>query len=136
MSDLCLCITLAKPVSNLTLHVFQHYFAELCTVLSREPHQMAREMFSKELITKETMRKVVKMRDPFLDKAGVLVDAIQDRIAEEGNSRPLKAFCELLNRHPEVGRIATRMKARLGELVSWFLVFVGKKVLTMLAWLP
>ena len=76
---------------------------------------MAHEMFSKELITKDTMRTVVKMQDPFLDKAGVLVEAIQDQIAVEGNSRPLKAFCELLKRHPEVGNIAARMKARLGE---------------------
>ena len=76
---------------------------------------MAREMFSKELITKETMRRVVEMRDPFLDKAGVLVDVIQDQIAVEGNSRPMKGFLELLKRRPEVGRIAARMKARLGE---------------------
>ena len=115
MSVSCLCIILAKPVGNLTLRVFQRYFAELCTVLSREPHQMAREMFSKELITKETMRVVVEMRDSFLDKAGVLVEAIQDRVAVEGNSRVLTALCELLKGRPDVDRIAARMKARLGE---------------------
>ena len=76
---------------------------------------MACEMFSKELIAEETMRRVVEMRDPFLDKAGVLVEAIQNRITVDGNSRSLKAFCEVLKRRPEVSSIATRMKARLGK---------------------
>ena len=73
------------------------------------------------------------MRDPSLDKADVLVQAIEDLIAVEGNSRPLKAFSELLKRRPEAGSIAARMKSRLGELVSCFLVFVGKKALTRFA---
>ena len=76
---------------------------------------MAREMFSKGLISEETRRRVVEMRDPSLDKADVLVQAIGDLIAVEGNSRPLKNFCELLKRRPEVGSIAARMKARLGK---------------------
>ena len=113
--DLCSCIASAKPVGNLTLRVFQRYFAKLCTALSTEPNQMAREMFSEGLIGEETMRRVVEMRESSTDKAGVLVQAIGNRIAAEGNSKPLKAFCELLKGRPEVGRIAARMKARLGE---------------------
>ena len=115
MPDLCLCISSAKPVGNLTLRVFQRYFAELCTALSREPNQMSREMFSKELICEETMRRVVEMREFSTDKAGVLVQAIRDLIKVKGNSEPLKAFCELLKGRPEAGNIAARMKARLGE---------------------
>ena len=115
MPDLCLCIASAKRVGNLTLRVFQRYFAELCTALSKEPNQMAREMFSKELISEETMRRVVEMREPSTDKAGVLVQTIQDLIKVKGNSKPLKAFCELLKRRPEAGNLAARVKARLGE---------------------
>ena len=76
---------------------------------------MAHEMLSKELISEETMRRVVEMRDPFLDKASVLVQSIQNQIAMENGSKTLMAFCQLLKRHPVLGSIATRMKARLGE---------------------
>ena len=115
MSDPCLCIASGKRVGDLTLRVLQRYFAKLCTSLSTEPNQMAREMFSEGLISEDTMRRVVEMREPSTDKAGVLVQAIRNRIAAEGNSKPLKAFCELPKGRPEVGRIAARMKARLGE---------------------
>ena len=104
-----------KPVGNLSLRVFERYFADLCTALSEEPHQIAREMFSKKLIGEETMRRVVETRDPFLDKAGVLVQAIRNRIASESSSKTLMSFCQLLKRRPVMGSIAARMNARLGE---------------------
>ena len=113
--DLCLGIASGKPGGDLILRVFQRYFAKLCTALSTEPNQMAREMFSEGLISEETMRRVVEMREPSTDKAGVLVQAIGNRIAVEGNSKAMKAFCELLKGRPEVRRIAARIKARLGE---------------------
>ena len=121
----CLCLISAKPVGNLTLCVFQRYYAELCSALSAEPHQMAREMYSKELISEEMMRRVVKMRDPFLDKADVLVQMIQNRIAAENSSKTLMSFCQLLKRRPVLGSIAVRMKARLGEEVSRFVFCVA-----------
>ena len=107
--------SLAKPVHSLALRVFQRYYAELCTSLSEDPHQIAREMFSKELIGEETMRRVVEMPAPFLDKAGVLVQAIQNRIASENSSNTLMVFCQVLKRRPVAGSVAARMKARLGE---------------------
>ena len=76
---------------------------------------MAREAFGKELVSGETMRRVVEMRDPSLDKAGVLVQAIMDRIDVEKSTKTFMAFCELLKRRPVAGSIAARMKARLGE---------------------
>ena len=115
MPDLCSCIASGKPVGDFTLRVFQRYFAKLCTALSTEPNQMAREMFSEGLISEDTMRRVVEMREPSTDKAGVLVQTIRNRIAAEDNSKSMKAFCELLKGRPEVGRIAARMEARLGE---------------------
>ena len=78
---------------------------------------MAREMYAKELISEETKRRVVEMRDPFLDKADVLVQAIQNRIVTEKSSKTLMAFCQLLKRRSVAGSIAARMKATLGELL-------------------
>ena len=75
-------------------------------------------MNSKELIGEETMRRVVEMLGPFLDQAGVLVQAIYnwtDRDKSENSSKGLMPFCQLLKRHPVVGSIAARMKARIGE---------------------
>ena len=84
-------------------------------MLSVELHQMAHEMFSKELIGEETVRRVVEMLDPFLDKGGILVQPIYNWIEAENSSKGLMSFCQLLRRHPVVGSIGARMKARLGE---------------------
>ena len=107
--------SLAKPVHSLAQRVFQPYYAKLCVALSEDPNQIAREMYSKELIGEETMRKVVEMPTPLLDKAGVLVQAIQNQIAVENGSSTLMALCQLLKRHPAAGSVVARMKARLGE---------------------
>ena len=109
--------SLAKPVYNsrLALRVFRHYYSDLCTALSEDPHQIAREMFSKGLIAEETMRRAVEMPVPFLDKAGILVQAIQNLIAAQSSSKALFTFCQLLKRRPVAESVAARMKARLGE---------------------
>ena len=52
-----------------------------------------------------------------LDKAGILVDALESRIAVENSSKSLLAFCRLLEKRPGIGSIAGRIKARLGEYV-------------------
>ena len=95
--------------------MFDRYYAELCTALSEGSHQIAREMFSQNLISHVTMRRAVELQLVGEEKADVLVHAIRNRIAAENNSKTLFAFCELLKRRPVAGSVAARMKARLGE---------------------
>ena len=111
----CSHLVSAKPVGNLALCMFQQYYAELYMAISVELHQTAHEMFSKELIVEEMMRRVVEMLGLFLDKAGVLVQAIYNQIEAENSSKGLMSFCQMLRRHTVAGTIATRMKARLSE---------------------
>lgn len=106
----------AKPVGNLALRVLQHYYFELCEALSGDPHQMALAMYSKELISRDEKRLAMEGHGTMitsLQKAEVLVRAIERRTLTDSNGTALIAFCQLLEKRPTLGNIAARMKARL-----------------------
>ena len=106
----------AKPVNNLALRVIQRYYAELCEALSIDPHQVAVEMYSRKLISREEKRKAVEgqgyMITP-LQRAEVLMQALERATLMDGKWTALTAFCQLLEKRPSSGRIAARMKAML-----------------------
>ena len=100
--------------------MFRRYYAELCQALSNEMPQIATEMYSKFLISKATKEGVIHRsgQTPF-DRATELVDAIESKIAIENGSKSLRGFIALLmKRRGALGKIAARMKARLGEYES------------------
>ena len=103
----------AKPVGTLDLRVIQHYYFELCEALSSDPHQMALEMYSRELISRDEKRKVIEGRGAGLERAEILVQAIERRLVTDNNRTALTTFCQLLEKRPTLGNITARMKARL-----------------------
>ena len=112
----------AKPVHNLALRVLQSYYAELCEGLSSDPHQMARDLYTKGFIGVTDRNKVLEAQGLHVtsfDKATILVTAVERMIATDNRTKPLIDFCRLLERRPVVGRISARMKARLGECVAY-----------------
>ena len=87
--------------------------------VSSNPHRIASEMFQKGLIGEDTKSRVVHTLglSPY-DKAGILVDMMWRRLATENSPKSLVAFFQILNRVPEMGSIAARMKATLGKPVG------------------
>ena len=107
---------LAKPVHNLALRVFRRYYAELCEALSSSPKEVAMVLFSNGLMTREERSQVEEvMVLTKLEKASILVQAVERRIVAENSSAPLKKFCQVLKRRHGVGSIVSRIKFRLGE---------------------
>ena len=112
----CLFCLLAKPVHNLALCVFQRYEAELREALSSRPSEVAAILYSNGLVTMQERSQVEEVLVlTKLDKAAILVQAVERKIADEKSSAPLKKFCHVLRRHHGVGSIVSRMKLWLGD---------------------
>ena len=110
---------LAKPVYNLAWLVFQRYYHELCQALSSCPEDVAEVLHNKALLTKEERSQVVDVRTQIpLEKALVLVQAIEKRIVAENSAAPLWQFCRALQESHGVGSILSRMKDQLGEWIG------------------
>ena len=111
----CLLCSLAKPVHNLALRVFERYYAELCQALSSSPKEVAAVLFINGLVTREDRSQVeeILVLTKF-EKAAVLVQAVERKIVAEHSSAPLKKFCQVLRGRHGVGSVVSRMKLRLG----------------------
>ena len=112
----CLFCSLAKPVHNLALRVFQRYYAELCEALSNSPEEVAAVLYSNELVTRQEKSLAVDVAGltPFR-KTDILLQAIERKLLAENSSAPLRKFCQVLRRCHGVGSIVSRMKFCLGE---------------------
>ena len=112
----CLFCSLANPVHNLALRVFQRYYVELCEVLSSCPEEVAAVLYSNELVTRQEKSQAVDVAGltPFR-KADILVQAVERRILADNSSASLKKFCQVLRRRHGADSIVSRMKFRLGE---------------------
>ena len=75
-------------------------------------------LYSNDLVTRQERSYAVATLGlaPFR-KAESLVQAIEKRIVAENGATSLRKFCKTLQRHPEVGSIVSRMKARLSECI-------------------
>ena len=72
--------TIAKPIDNLALRVFQRYYHELCQALSSCPEEVAAVLYSHELVTMQERSQAVDTSGltvtPFR-KAEILVQAVE-----------------------------------------------------------
>ena len=112
----CLSVFVAKPVHNLALRVFQRYYNKLCKALSSYSEEVAAVLYSNGLVTGHERSQVedVLVLTTF-EKAAILVQSIERKIAAENSSASLKKFFQVLRRRHGVGSIVSRMKFRLGE---------------------
>ena len=111
-------LSLAKPVDNLAWRVFQRYYQELCQALSNCPEDVAAVLYNNALLTKEERSQVVDVQtQTSLEKALILVQAVERRIITENSVAPLRKFCQVLQRRHGVGSIVSRMKFRLSEWI-------------------
>ena len=101
----CLFCSLAKPVRNLALRVFQQYYAELCEALSSSPEEVA-------AVLREERSQVEEILGPTkFEKASMLVQAVERKIAADNSSAPLKKFCQVLRRRHGMASIVSRRNA-------------------------
>ena len=91
----CVFCLLAEPVHNLSLRVFQRYYAELCEAMSSSPKEVAAVLYSNGLITRQDKNQVEEVLGlTEFDKADILMHAVERKIVAENSSVPLKKFAK------------------------------------------
>ena len=113
------CSDSAKPSGNMALRVLQPFYFELCEALSSDPHQMALEMYSRALISRDEKSMVVECQAALVtrvQRAEILVRAVEGKLVAENNWKDLTIFFQLLEKRPTLRNIAARMKAKLSKL--------------------
>ena len=110
----CLYYLLVKQV-DLALHVFQHYYGELCQALRNSLKEVATMLYKKEFVSRQERDQVVNAQGlTTMRKAYILMQIIERRVLAANSATMVKKFCLVLQRHQCVGSIVSRMLSRLG----------------------
>ena len=107
----------AKPVGNLSLRMFQRYFARMANALKECPGAVANDLYSNQLISRETVDKVnLTLGLTPLEKATILLMAVEPAIADAKSDKALKKLCGVLAKHPNMKWLSNHMMKRYSEL--------------------
>ena len=105
---------LVKRVDNLALHVFQHYYDELCQALKGSLKEVATVLYNKEFVSRQEKDQALNAQGLTpMRKAYILMQIIERRIVTANSATMVKKFCCVLRMHHGVGRIVSRMQSRL-----------------------
>ena len=99
--------------------VFQHYFAQVSDAIQSSTTQLARELYSSELIGWEVMIGVLKT--PALspaDKSSNLMCAVGSKIGSASNGEPFKSFCQVMKSCRELRSLANEMTEMFGKCIA------------------
>lgn len=96
--------------------VFQHYFARVSAAFQNCPDQLATELFSEKLISKQTTTEILTTEGlSSARKSHILVCCVQNMIASESSDKPLKKLCKVMKAHQELESLARKMTDRFGK---------------------
>ena len=113
---MCLYYLVVKQVDNLALHVFQHYYGELCQALRSSLKEVATVLYSKKFVSGQERSQALEAQGVTpMRKAYILMQVIERKIAAANSATMVKKFCRVLRRLHGVGAIVSRMKTRLGD---------------------
>ena len=107
----------AKPVGNLSLRMFQRYFARMANALKECPGVVANDLYSNHLIARETVDKVhLTLGLTPHDKATILLMAVEPGIADSKSDKALRKLCGILAKHPNMRKLSNHIMKRYGKL--------------------
>ena len=113
-----LLIVPAKPVGNLSLRVFQRYFARMADALKECPGVVANDLYSNHLIARETVDKMHLTSLTPHEKATILLMAVEPKIAECKSDKALRKLCGILAKYPNMRKLSHLIIKRYGELYA------------------
>ena len=103
-------------MGNLSLKVFERYFAHMADAIRQCPESFATKLFSKKLIGRDTRDKVLCTQGlaPY-EKACILLSAVEPAIATSKDDKTLKKFCGAMSKLDNLRRLSKRIMKRYGE---------------------
>ena len=111
------CIFSGKAPRNLPSKVFQQFFAQLADAISESPERMANELFSKSLISRDTLGKVQVASTPAYEKATSLLLAVQAKMTSTGNDQDLKNQCEIMSKFENMKQLSAQIMEKYSKFV-------------------
>ena len=111
------CIFSGKAPGNLPSKVFQHFFARMSDAISESPERMASELFSKKLISRDTLGKIQVASTAPYEKASSLLLAVQATISSSESDKDLRKLCKTLSKFPNFKQLSTQIMEKYGKLM-------------------
>ena len=110
----------AKAPGNLPSKVFQHFLARMADAVSESPERMAIQLFSKKLISRETLGKIQVASTAPYEKASCLLLAVQATISSSGSDKDLRKLCKILSKFPNTKQLSVQIMEKYGKFIVLF----------------
>ena len=111
------CTFSGKAPRHLTSTVFQHFFARMADAISESPERMANELFSKKLISRDTLGKVQVASTPAYEKASSLLLAVQAKLSSSRSDKDLRKLCEIISKFANMKRLSSQIMEKYSKFV-------------------
>ena len=101
----------------------------MADALKECPGIVANDLYSKQLIAKETVDKVNLTSLTPHEKATILLMAVEPAMADSKSDRALRKLCGILAKHPNMKRLSNHIMEKYGELyepISFCHVYIFK----------
>ena len=101
------------------MRVFRRYFARMAKCMQQYPHQLAGKLFVKGFISEKTMERVKSSTELTpLQKAEVLLRAVDTRNITDETGKCLKKFCKFLAKYHGLKEVSEQMWKKFGRLCT------------------
>ena len=110
---------IGKLKGNLPMRVFRQYFARIAKCMQHYPHQLASKLFAKGFISEKTQETVKSSTGlTSLQKAEILLRAVDTRNITDETGKHLKKFCKFLAKYQGLKEVSEQMRKKLGRLCT------------------
>ena len=99
------------------MRAFKRYFAQMAKCIQQSPQQLAKKLFKKKLIAEKTLEKVKSSTGlSSLQKAEILLRAVDMRNITDESGKSLKKFCRVLDKYLNLKEVLKQMLKKFGRL--------------------
>ena len=117
--SLCICLLIGQLKGNIPMRVFQRYFTQMAKCIQPCPQQMANKLCAKEFISEKTQEKVKSSTEiTSLQKAEILLRAVDTGNITDESGKWLKKFCKFLAKYQGLKRISEQIQKELGKFCA------------------
>ena len=92
----------------------------MADAISESPERMAIQLFSKKLISKETLGKIQVASTAPYEKASSLLLAVQATISSSGSDKDLRKLCKIMSKFANIKQLSIQIMEKYGKFIVLF----------------
>ena len=101
------------------MRVFQRYFTKMAKCIQQSPQQLADKLSKKGFISETTLEKLKSSSGlTSLQKAEILLRAVDTRNITDESGKWLKKFCKFLAKYQDLKHVSEQIQTKLGRLCT------------------